>query len=164
VQERVALTEVTPPNLPDPYEETVAPGTRTIYDAAGRVVRTERLHDFKVRMVLLDNGALTNVAEVVVNFPGQHAAQFDILALTQSEYDAAGRLIASIDANGNRTSYGYDEAGRRVAVTNALDQVTRYGYDENGNQTSFVDALNRETTYVYDDLNRHITAHLELTH
>ena len=35
-------------------------------------------------------------------------------------YDAAGRVVQSIDALGTKTGYAYDAAGRRTAVTNAF--------------------------------------------
>ena len=44
-------------------------------------------------------------------------------------YDAANRRIASVDALGNRTSFGYDAAGRRVSATDPLGNVNSMVYD-----------------------------------
>ncbi len=73
---------------------------------------------------------------------------------SRNEYDAAGRLIAEIDALGHRTEHAYDAVGQRIRTTDALDQVTRFEYDEHGNRTAMIDALNRRTEYVYDAADR----------
>jgi len=89
----------------------------------------------------------------------------------RNEYDASGRLVAHVDANGNRieythkpdtrqevvkdrlgniTVYEYDDKGNVVAETNALGNRTEYAYNPNGNKTMEVDALGNKTTWTYD--------------
>ncbi|MEC4811700.1 MAG: RHS repeat-associated core domain-containing protein [Scytonema sp. PMC 1069.18] len=68
----------------------------------------------------------------------------------KTQYDKAGRIVASIDEKGNRTEYEYDKAGRRILVRNALGHETTYSYDSMGNQLTETDALGRTTKYVYD--------------
>jgi YD repeat-containing protein len=46
------------------------------------------------------------------------AAGSNLLAVTRTQYDAAGRVGLSMDARGAVTGYGYDAGGRRVSVTN----------------------------------------------
>lgn len=86
-------------------------------------------------------------------------------AYTENQYDAGGRLFATIQGprppggfqfppSGQTTHYGYDAAGQRIAITNALGEVTRFAYDANGNQTNMVDSLGRTYTYLFDALNR----------
>ena len=71
-----------------------------------------------------------------------------------NEYDAAGRLVATIDELGNRTEHEYDAANRKVLMRDALGQVTRFEYDERGFQTAVIDALGRRMEIVYDDNQR----------
>jgi RHS repeat-associated protein len=86
-------------------------------------------------------------------------------AYTENQYDAAGRVFATVQGPrppggpavpppGLTTRYEYDAAGRRTAVINALNQTNRFRYDANGNQTNFVDALSRTNVSVFDRLNR----------
>ena len=72
----------------------------------------------------------------------------------RTEYDAAGRMTASVDERGNRTTYGYDAAGQRTSVTDALGNITRFEYDARGNRTAMVDALSRRSEYRYDAADR----------
>ena len=72
------------------------------------------------------------------------------------EYDAAGRMTATIDENGNRTEQRYDDAGRLTVIVDALDNETRFVLDAAGNRVQMVDALNRTTHYEYDQLNRQV--------
>jgi len=92
------------------------------------------------------------------------------------EYDSEGRLVAVVDAAGNRTLQSWDPEGFTGSTTDALGYVTEITYDRRGNvltatdplggvdtyayedgrhpdkPTRWVDALGRETRYVYDDL------------
>jgi RHS repeat-associated protein len=59
-----------------------------------------------------------------------------------TEYDAAGNTLASIDANGNRSEFVYDANTRLVeqkeAVGTAVEAKTQFVYDANGNRTRVV--------------------------
>jgi RHS repeat-associated protein len=70
------------------------------------------------------------------------------------EYDAAGRVAATVDAAGNRTVNAYDAAGRLIKITNAAGGVREFGYDANGNRTSVKEPDGSVTTYEYDALDR----------
>ncbi|HVJ61263.1 MAG TPA: putative Ig domain-containing protein, partial [Tahibacter sp.] len=70
---------------------------------------------------------------------------------SETVYDAAGRVEATIDENGNLTTYGYDDADRRTSVTNAKNETTTTAYDADGRRTSVTDAQNRTAKFVYDD-------------
>ncbi len=139
-------------------DRAVAPGTsdqsgpitvnvsRSIYDGAGRVFRTERVQGMVIGLVQSTTPTGIYTSSVVTDGT--------IYSTTKSDYDPAGRLMASTDAAGNTTSYGYDAAGRRVWVKDALGNLSTYTYDENGNQLTFTDANNNTVHYTYDDLNR----------
>lgn len=57
-------------------------------------------------------------------------------ALTHFEYDAAGRLSKTIDAESNSESYTYNALGQRETLTNKLGGITNYIYDQLGRKVS----------------------------
>lgn len=73
------------------------------------------------------------------------------LAEIRFEYDTAGRVSASMDANGNRTEYEYDQSGNRALVRNALGQLEHYHYDANDRLVEVVDRRNQSTKFHYDE-------------
>jgi len=50
---------------------------------------------------------------------------------TETQYDAAGRIVKVTDATGNFDIYGYDEVGNKVLFTNKSDATWTYVYDAN---------------------------------
>ncbi|WP_454056445.1 LysM peptidoglycan-binding domain-containing protein [Cupriavidus sp. Marseille-Q8015] len=75
------------------------------------------------------------------------------LTQTKQSYDRAGRLIKTIDGNGNTTNYTYDAAGR--VLTQQLDPTgvnltTTYTYDAQGNRLTVKDPRGTITSYQYD--------------
>ncbi|WP_155520906.1 LysM peptidoglycan-binding domain-containing protein [Ralstonia solanacearum] len=80
------------------------------------------------------------------------------LATTASaQYDAFGRLIRSVDANGNVTQENYDQLGRVVSVTDPTGATRGSTYDAFGRVLTQTDALGNRTTYSYDTAQRSIT-------
>ena len=51
----------------------------------------------------------------------------------RNEYDASGRLLAVIDANGKRVEFSHDDAAQEDVITDRLGGVLRLQYDANGN-------------------------------
>ncbi|MDQ1133914.1 YD repeat-containing protein [Pseudoxanthomonas winnipegensis] len=72
-----------------------------------------------------------DTAEVVVAADGTRSTQ---PAVTSWFYDAAGRLIGTQDANGNRRQYDYDSGGRLTREQAADGGVRYYYYDALGRQ------------------------------
>jgi len=77
----------------------------------------------------------------IVNADGQRTGQ---------QYDAAHSTQTVVDAMGGRTSHQYDDRGNVVATTNALGQTITRTFDDDNNVLSFTDALGRTTRYAYD--------------
>lgn len=67
------------------------------------------------------------------------------------EYDAEGRLVATIDADGNRQESGWDPGSFSGTVTTARGFTTQLVYDERGNVTQETDPLGNVTRFTYDD-------------
>jgi RHS repeat-associated protein len=68
----------------------------------------------------------------------------------RNEYDADGRLIAQIDADGNRTEMTHDIAARTSVVTDRLGTEALFQYDENGFVTQ-ADLDGQSTQFTYDE-------------
>ncbi|KAK6022973.1 YD repeat protein [Ostertagia ostertagi] len=78
---------------------------------------------------------------------------------TRAEYDAFGRLSASIDARNQRTSYGYIRdagQGRKVSITDPAGTTTTV-YDAFERVVQRIDRLNNSVTFEYDTANRALT-------
>lgn len=75
------------------------------------------------------------------------------VAVSRNEYDDDGRLIATIDADGNRIEYDYDVEGRKQAVKDRRGNTTVYTYDDNGNILETIDAYGNKIKNTYDENN-----------
>ena len=73
---------------------------------------------------------------------------------TQYRYDEIGRLIEVEDANHHIIKYEYDLAGRRVAVILPEGQRSQTTYDDLGNIETYTDFNKEVTDYDYNDDNR----------
>lgn len=91
------------------------------YDAAGRV---EAVINYASRYTIA--AATPSISDILAVLPAQPSAADRI---TQTVYDAAGRAIATQDAEGGVEYHIYDQAGNRVAWTNAKGYTWHYAYD-----------------------------------
>jgi RHS repeat-associated protein len=74
---------------------------------------------------------------------------------TQTEYDELGRVVATIDENGNREEFDYDIAGQLIeSRSDCRCRRKTYTYDNAGNKLTETDPLGHATVYVYDTLDR----------
>ena len=135
-------------NLRGELERTMYPdGTyeESFYDENGNVA-SRRDRGGRVTRMVYDKA--NRLLETIL--PDATPADDSDNPRTRSEYDAAGRMTASIDELGHRTEYGYDDAGRRVSVKDALNHVTTTEYDAAGQRTAVTDALGHTTRFIYD--------------
>ena len=116
-------------------ENIAAMGTRTIYDSTGRVIRQERLSNLKIG---------------IMDGKSYYISSDDAAIMQTNEYDAAGRVIRTIDAKGNVKQYFYDVLNRKIAEVDPLGNRTEYGYNANGAIVSVKDAKNNISRMEYD--------------
>ncbi len=105
-------------------------GSRTIYDASGRAVASERVGD-----VIIDVTTADGVSSSTLVSAGA------VYSSSSTVYDVTGRVESSKGADNQTTRYTYDTMGRRSVVTDALSNETKFFYDGLGRQTTVRDAL-----------------------
>jgi YD repeat-containing protein len=86
---------------------------------------------------------------------GQPANEVLAVGTAQEEstppgYEAAGRLVASWDQNGNATTYVNDPVGRQISTTNANSGVEKTYYDLDGEVVRTIDVV----TVTYDAIGK----------
>ncbi|MFV0675564.1 Ig-like domain repeat protein [Variovorax sp. tm] len=95
--------------------------TRTDYDGLGQVRQTV-LYALSIPSATANTAAA--IADAVVEAPGDRGKTF--------QYDAAGRVVSSVDAMGFTESWGFDVLGNKTSYTNAKGAVWTYAYDQRG--------------------------------
>jgi len=118
------------------------------YDGAGRLTR-----------VTLADSSYTKTAYDLADRPvrtSAHRADDTELRSTTTEYDPAGKVVASTDARGTVTRYTYDATGmltKQIQPINASDSIqTTFGYDLAGNPTRFTDGRGNAFWTTYNSL------------
>ena len=137
-------------------------GTRSAYDALGRVVLSERLQNVTVGMstqgpevdsVLISAGTVISSNVTVYDANGRVAETIGTDGhRTQFEYDVLGQQTAMIDALGNRFEFACDGHGRRVSARDALDHEMRFEYDPLGHLVQTTGPDGGVTSNAYDDV------------
>ncbi|QEH67729.1 RHS repeat-associated core domain-containing protein [Cellulosilyticum sp. WCF-2] len=112
--------------------------TRYVYDNNGDLVEVINSLDQSVQFIY-DNKH--NLAQII-DPRG--------IAIARNEYDENGRLVASIDAKGNRMEYSHDVEGRQEVVKDRLGNTTLMTYDDEGHILSITDALGNVSKFEYD--------------
>lgn len=72
------------------------------------------------------------------------------VTVSRNIYDDDGRLIKTIDADGNEINYSHNIDGREEIITDCNGGITQYIYDHNGNVTSQTDPTGNTITNTYD--------------
>ncbi|SFH03369.1 YD repeat-containing protein, partial [Duganella sp. CF458] len=88
---------------------------------------------------------------------GTNTLREKIYHVTSAQYDAFGRLVRSVDANGNVSQQGYDKLGQVVTTTDPLNGKRSASYDAFGRVLTQTDALSRVTTHSYNTAERSTT-------
>ncbi len=138
--------------------------THYAYDVTGRLASIDYPHDADVSFTY--------------NAAGERTSVLDGRGSSTTSYDARGRVLQSLDADGGLIEYQYDAAGNLIArispsqslvyaydarnrldtVTRTIDgeapSVTRYTYDEDGNRTTMIGGGGTQTEYGYDSRHR----------
>jgi RHS repeat-associated protein len=139
-------------------------GVRFIRDAAGRIVRMELPDGTALRYAYDANGDLTEMTDPVeqsvrygyLQGANAHYLQDIVdprnIRVSRNEYDADGRLVAQVDADGKRVEYTLDIGARTQSVKNRLDEVTTYVFDDRGRVLLERNALNETIRRTYDAL------------
>ena len=115
----------------------------------GRVLRTDYSRDRR--------GLLTATTQDPLGLDGQTRIQ------TRTEYDAFGRVTASVDARGNRSSTRYvasdgaPDSGRQVVLTDASGASRTTTYDAFERVIRQTDALGQSISFSHDSANRRVT-------
>lgn len=85
----------------------------------------------------------------------------------QTKYDALGRVLATIDAKGNRNRFSYDASGNVLEELHADDGLVSSAYDLFGNRTylrRYSDTANKkfiQQNYAYDQLGHMLRSYTE---
>jgi RHS repeat-associated protein len=79
------------------------------------------------------------------------------LRLAKNIYDANGRLIKTIDADGNVVEFTHNIDGKEEIVKDKLGRTSVFVYDEEGNVLSQTNPMGETTTRTYDDKGRELT-------
>ncbi|MCK7592298.1 Ig-like domain-containing protein [Pseudomarimonas salicorniae] len=155
------------------------------YNAAGELVEHT---DFNGRTTRYEYDAIGQLERI--DYPADHDPSFgysprgeriealDARGASSTEYDARGRVLRSVDADGGIIEYQYDAAGNLIArisphqslvygydarnrlieVTRSIDgeapSTTRYDYDGNGRRIAMSGGDGTVTVYQYDSQGR----------
>jgi RHS repeat-associated protein len=139
------------------------------YDGAGGV-RWSETPDGRFTVTLVDG--LGRATTTIQNYQdgliirGIEPADQDLISRTV--YDVAGRVVATIDAEGYETRFTYDlRDALRTVTENVTDSTcavapcnvtTSYAYDRAGNRLSITDANNHTRTFAYDAADRQVAS------
>ncbi|MCF6238501.1 MAG: putative Ig domain-containing protein, partial [Candidatus Marinimicrobia bacterium] len=86
------------------------------------------------------------------------------ITVARNEYDIDGKLIAHIDANGNRIQYDNDLITMTSTITDRRGNATINAFDNAGNILIQTNALGQSTTYTYDDRRQELSRTNHLGH
>ncbi|MBL4661481.1 MAG: tandem-95 repeat protein, partial [Alcanivoracaceae bacterium] len=130
-------------------------------DAQGRIEFIEKANGDRIAYTYDSNGDLQSHTDFMGNtttftYLLDHYLEDIIdprgIMVARNEYDADGRLIAHVDANGNRIEYTHDIQGRTETIKDCNGNSSIYIYDDAGNVIAQSNALGETTLYEYNDI------------
>ncbi|AXQ31164.1 hypothetical protein D0B54_21885 [Solimonas sp. K1W22B-7] len=139
-------------------------GGQTIHfdrDAQGRITAVTDLAGKKIQYGYSAQGDLQSVTDrnaqtTRFKYDRSHGLTDLIdprgITVARQIYDEQGRLIATIDADGQRSDIVFQPDDNRQVVKNRRGFETAYLYDSEGNVLEKTDALGHKTAYEYDDV------------
>ena len=149
------------------------PGTRTVYDALGRVTQVTQPDNSVVRSYYQDRqtavidplqhqtiqatdalGRLISSQQYIGSYPGAPGWNDAAYAQAQYQYDVADRLTQVSGPDSAATNLTYDLAGRKTQMVDPDMGTWLYRYDAAGNLVKQRDARNTLICHFYDALNR----------
>jgi RHS repeat-associated protein len=141
---------------------TIAPGnvrTETGYDELARATSSttplgdQRLTSFDVEgRPTTQTVASTGAASVTeYDADGRVTASIDPDGRrSENSYDPNGRLVSTLAAGGAQSVYGFDLLGRRTTVTDARGGITTTTFTPGGRTATVTDPAGLVTSYTYD--------------
>jgi len=67
----------------------------------------------------------------------------------KKKFNAAGRITATSDLNGNSLAYVYDTAGNLASITDGASRTTTFSYDANNRLITVTDPAGKNYTFTY---------------
>ncbi len=145
-----------------------AKGTSFTYDAVGRVIRTDYpdgtyITNVYNKYVTASIDQTGKYVQYTADAYGRNVTTWTFTgsnpnltpyASTNYEYDALGRPVKTIDAQGNQNTITYDNLGRKNATQDMDMGSWTYQYDKLGKLISQTDAKGQTITMQYDALGR----------
>jgi RHS repeat-associated protein len=149
---------------PNGIEHSSGVGIQFVRDAEGRIAQMRLPDGGTLRYTYNNAGELVTVADPLARTTrfayaaGAAVPHYlrDIVdargvRMSRVEYDASGRMVAHIDADGHRTELATDFVGSVHTVRDALGQVTTLTFDPRGNVTREQNPLGEVTLHTYDE-------------
>lgn len=123
------------------------PSVKYEYDAGGNLSKVLKLVNrttgsYLTNQYFYENGTFPHYLTRIVDARGT--------AVTRNLYDATGKLIGMIDANGRTNRFEHDLTNRREIQYDRSGQPTVYQYDPRGNVLSVMNPLGHTNGFVYD--------------
>jgi RHS repeat-associated protein len=164
-----AYSDGSPPRLTSVRDANGSVVEKHSYDDQGRVIFTWGAGGLQARTLEYVDASTTRVTtQVTDSFDRVTTYHFgifgDLPLITQIQgpcpcgspdstfdYDAQGRPISQVDAQGRATTFAYDADGNLVTVTDALKQVTALTYNAFGQVLTTTDPTGATTTFAYEE-------------
>lgn len=137
------------------YTYDAAHRLTTVQDNQGNQISYSRdaMGDITKAQVKDSTGTIVQTQSTAFDELGRLIQSIDALGNTTTyQYDVNGNETSSTDANGNATSRAFDALNRLISETDAAKGNTQYGYDAEDDLTSVTDPRGLTTTYTYDAL------------
>lgn len=128
-------------------------------DSENRITSIVSPSDKTVLYTYDSNGDLSSVTDILgetTTFVYENHYLTEIIdprgiKVSKNIYDDDGRLIKTIDSDGNEITYDHDVDGREEKITDRNGYTTRYIYDSYGNILSQTDPMGHTIKNTYDD-------------